>query len=332
MAVPVVPEQPPDQGEIHVQDMVNPYYSIWWTSETVSGVDDTVMGWLVAQGWDITAVTQDNSTTPPTLYYALAKQAMDTQRVLLDLCNSFTVAWNDAKFANELRYNQVVRDWTQTLEAAHDQLEQQVDHQNAQLGVYITDLNRYMDEINVLIEENRDDLALDYSVHKDATEALLTGLGTTELSRINEAFASSLSIQIQDLITTGLYTSDVRTDKTAKNTRDKNEAIAELNDRLNREKLTNKHTLYGQNVSLSEFKNAAIAAKMNAYVTRLDGWKSVHADDMKLMAYQLDTQNNLLIGLYSFVERREDVAPDWRDLSTMIAGLGDSAGGWLTPS
>ena len=97
--------------------MDNPFLTIWWTSETVSGVDDTVMGWLVAQGWDITGVTQDNSTTPPTLYYALAKQAIDPNRVLLDLCNSFTVAWNDAKFANELRYNQVVADWTETLQA-----------------------------------------------------------------------------------------------------------------------------------------------------------------------------------------------------------------------
>jgi len=50
------------------------------------------------------------------------------------------------------------------------------------------------------------------------------------------------------------------------------------------------------------------------------------------MAYQLDERNKLLIGLYSFVERREDAAPEWRDMSTMIAGLGDSGGGWLSPN
>ncbi len=332
MPVPVVPEQEPDQSELVVPPLVNPYFSIWWTSQTVSGVDDTVMGWLVAQGWRITSVTQDNSTTPPTLYYELAKQEMDSTRVLLDLCNSFTVAYNDALKYTEIRYNEVVRDWTETLQATHDQLQQQVNHQNAQLGVYITDLNRYMDEVNALTKANRDALILDYSRHVDATEALLTGLGTTELARIHEAFAATESVQLQDLTDRGLYSSAVASDIKERNTRDKNEAIAELNDRLNREKLTNNHTLYGQNVSLSEFKNQAIAAIMNANVTRLEGWKSVHADDMRLMAYQLDTQNNLLIGLYSFVERRDDVAPQWKDLSQMIAGLGDSAGGWLTPS
>lgn len=31
------------------------------------------------------------------------------------------------------------------------------------------------------------------------------------------------------------------------------------------------------------------------------------------MAYQLDERNKLLIGLYSFVERREDEGPTWND-------------------
>jgi hypothetical protein len=50
------------------------------------------------------------------------------------------------------------------------------------------------------------------------------------------------------------------------------------------------------------------------------------------MAYQLDERNKLLIGLYSFVERREDIGPEWKDMTQIIAGLGDSAGGWLSPS
>jgi hypothetical protein len=50
------------------------------------------------------------------------------------------------------------------------------------------------------------------------------------------------------------------------------------------------------------------------------------------MAYQIDERNKLLIGLYSFVERREDVAPEWKDMASMIAGLADAGGGWLTPN
>lgn len=92
-------------------------------------------------------------------------------------------------------------------------------------------------------------------------------------------------------------------------------------------------TLTMQNAStLADHKHRAIAEKLQEAGARLDGWKTISAENQKLLAYQLDTRNNLLVGLYSFVERREDIGPEWKDMSQMIAGLADSAGGWLTPS
>ena len=91
-------------------------------------------------------------------------------------------------------------------------------------------------------------------------------------------------------------------------------------------------TLLMQNANvLSEHKHRAIVERMNTAIQRLDGWKSVAADNRQLMAYQLDERNKLLVGLYSFVERRDDIAPEWKDMATMIASLGDSGGGWVTP-
>ncbi len=332
MTVPVVPEELPDQHELIVKEMVNPYYTaVWWTPQTASGVPEQVMGYLLAQGWDITATEQIEGITPPTYQYALAKSGLSPQNVLLSLCNSFTVAYNDALKLNEVRYNDIVRDWTEMIASSRVHMEAQVETQDAALGVYIADLNEYTEEIDALIDANRDDLIRDYGVHAETAKALLTDLGSTELARIHEAFAASRSVQLQHSIDKGLYSSLDPVDITARSDRDRDEQIQALNDRLAREKLTNEHTLYGQRVSLAEFRNQAIVAKMNTYVTRLDGWKTVHADNMKLMAYQLDERNKLLVGLYSFVERREDVAPQWRDMSSMIAGLGDAAGGWIQP-
>jgi hypothetical protein len=91
-------------------------------------------------------------------------------------------------------------------------------------------------------------------------------------------------------------------------------------------------TLLLQNASmLAEHKHKAIVERMNSAARRLEGWKSVADDNRKLMMYQLDERNKLLIGLYGFVERREDIGPKWEDSARMIAGLGDSAGGWVTP-
>ncbi len=207
-------------------------------------------------------------------------------------------------------------------------------------------------------------LELDYSEHADLARGFLTGLGTTELARINEKFAASLATQTQQLVDRGLFSSAVILDITERNTRDKDEEIAALNDRLNREKLANQHTLYGQQVALrgqtlagkerlhalaqevlryrqaqtmgnaaaeTSHRSRAIAEMMGISMARLQGLQGRHEDNMRLMAYQLEERNKLLIGLYGFVERREDVGPKFEELARLATGLGDSGGGWITP-
>jgi hypothetical protein len=70
---------------------------------------------------------------------------------------------------------------------------------------------------------------------------------------------------------------------------------------------------------------------MNEVAQRLSGLQATHEEEMKLMAYQLDERNKLLVGLYSFVERREDVSPKFEDLVKVCTSLGDAGGGWVTP-
>ncbi len=662
MPMPVVPPQNPGQGNIILSAVANPYQSVWWTSQSVTGVPESIMGWLVAQGFDVTGVSAIPGTNPPTYTYALAKQGLQPWQVLLSLCNSYTIAANDARASNQVRYNEIVTGWTAMVTSSQTHFDAQTSEQNAQAAVYLGDLNTYMTDIEALIAENRSQivadaqtantalgemnsrlvdleanaqasagtigsllidqagylnsfltdfsaklaeldqnytnhlatilsdvnglgvvqeshitaynalfaelatdytthastltgllststtntnsfvntistildslatdydtvsvtlnglnttagtlvsahaadyaavlalLVTDYTTHAGTATAFLTGLGSTELARINEQFVSNLSIQLQDLIDRGLSSSGVITDITARNHRDRDEQIQMLNDRLNREKWENQHRIYEQQVAmrsrvldgkdrihsvqqeilryqaaqvtgifsllqemrnrtlagrqailsaqeantrlgievqsnlysrlldvrmrtiesadrvyqlrdvlakwrtlenhqlfdelqkiqsqhlagierqhaaqqeisriamsqrdtllaqlqdalkgiltgkeryssvlmqhastLAEHKHRAIVEKMNTTVQRLEGWSRISDQNRALMAYQLDERNKLLVGLYSFVERRDDVAPEWKDMASMIAGLGDSAGGWIQP-
>lgn len=698
MTIPQVPEINPGQSAIVLPAITNPYLGIWWSTQTVSQVPENVMGWLVAQGYEVTGISQDNTTVPPTNYFALTREGMKPLEVLLSLCNSYTIAANEARDTNQLRYNEIVYNWTQMIDSSHDQFNAQTIEQNAQAGVFLTDLDTYMTAIETLISDNQsqmvtdaaeakvaleamdarladletnaqnsavtieallseqetnllayindydsrlaeldsnvaahiatvlaqiaaldtvldshitdysnqfailasnytqhesdietllastaanvttyvtdvdailtlldsdyqtvatdlgvirtsagtlvdgyaedyqgildllesdydnhslttgglvDDLVTDYSSHSTIAGGLLTGLGATELARINEEFAANLAIQLQNLVTRGLYTSTLAADITERNHRDRDEQIQLLNDRLNREQLDNQHKLFEQqrvmrtqkidnqnrlyeqqlgvrtrtldgttqlhsvrqevlryqaslisgvyellqetrnrvlagkqaiftardanyrlgievqsnlysrlqdvrlrtiesidriyqlrdvfakwengethrlyeqlqqveqlfleaverqhtakqevtrneiserdtllqqlqtalnsliggkerfstlllqNAStLAEHKHRAIAERMDTAVRRLEGWKSIADENRALMAYQLDERNKLLIGLYSFVERRDDIAPEWKDMASMIAGLGDSGGGWIQP-
>lgn len=660
--IPSVPQQNNGQSQIFLPRVTNPYLGVWWTTQTVSDVPENVMGWLVAQGFEVTGITQDDTTTPPTNYFNLTREGLQPQQVLLSLCNSYTLAANEARTANQVRYNQIVGNWSAMLDSSHVQFEAQIDEQNAQAGVYLTDLDEYMDAIDALIEENRSQIVIDanvaksalntldgrltdletnaqdsaitingilseqetylqtflndytaklaeldadyashlasilsevsqlenvldshvtdysqqfttlstnYVTHQATLEALvgrvsanvtdytssvasiltqleadyadvevdlntiktsagtlvdahaatyddildllesdynthaglargfLTGLGDTELARINEEFAAKLTSQLQELVSKGLYVSDIPTAVTARNARNRDEQIQALNDRLMREKLENQHTLYGQQAAmrgrtldgkdrlhavqqevlryqaslvssvfsllqearnrilagkaaiftakdsverlkidvesglyaklqdvrqktidsldriyqlrdvfakwesgqtsqlyeqllqvesqhvaaigqqhgakqevsrnetsqrdrllqqlqealsglisgkeryasvymqasstLADHKHRAIGERLNTAVQKLQGWKSISDENRALLAYQLDERNKLLIGLYSFVERRDDIAPEWKDMATMIASLGDSGGGWITP-
>ena len=74
-----------------------------------------------------------------------------------------------------------------------------------------------------------------------------------------------------------------------------------------------------------------IVNKMNVSMARLTGLDRKEEQDMQLMKYFLDTRNQLLVGLYGFVERRDDLPPSWENLSQIVAALGDSGGGWISP-
>jgi hypothetical protein len=83
--------------------------------------------------------------------------------------------------------------------------------------------------------------------------------------------------------------------------------------------------------TLVDVKHKIIIEKMNTATKRLEGWKSIADENRKLMAYQLDERNKLLLGIYSFVERREDEGPQWADGARIVAALGDAGGGWVSP-
>lgn len=329
--IPVVPE-PEQNFTIVTRPVENPFNNIWWATQTAVRVPESVMGWLVAQGWRITQVLPDNSTVPPTVYYNMETLQLSPLETIKALCDSFKINAEDARQVNEFRYNAIVSEWSQLAATTHDHFVEQIEEQNAAVGVYITDLlNPLMSEVDNLSDANIDRLNSELSSHEDDTRKLLEDLGATEEARIREEYVSKLSVSVQDLIDRGLYTSAVYEDIRTRNHRDRDEQIQMLKDRLNREKLVNEHQLYGQQETLADHRHRAIVEKMNIAAAKLDGWSRVSAENRQLMAYQLDERNKLLIGLYSFVERRSDIGPEWKDMASMIAGLGDSAGGWIQP-
>jgi hypothetical protein len=299
------------------EDVDTPWATTWWNTEYITNIPQEGVNFLLAQGWVITGVTYDTTRTPPIPYYSLTKQVFNNLVVLQSLLNHYTVAYNDARWANTGRYADVIDNWTALIDNTEDYHDDQAADQNAFTTTYLANLNTYMTEVDGLIDTN-------VTTVESETPFLLDGLGATEVARINEQFAASLSTQLQDLIDRGLYSSVVAADITQRNTRDRDEQLQKLYDQLNREKVDNSYRL-------AEQRNQRISQKLSEFGVQLDTQYRIHGDNMKLMQYWLSERNQLLVGLYGFVERREDIGPTFGEFAQIAAGLGDSGSGWVTP-
>jgi len=662
MPATVVPEETPDQSQIVTEHATNPFSTAWFSSETLTQIPEYAVGWLVAQGYAITGVTYDTTAKPPIPYFAMEKDTLQNWQILNSLLGEWTFAYNSALDNNNLRYDEVIADWTEMIASSQVHFGNQITEQNAHALTYLADLGVYMTEVDGLILDNETKLIADaavattaltaldakltdleanvgtttstietllsdqagylstflsdfaaklaeldsnyaahlaeiqtllgdadldlatftatqsgilvqlssaYTTHASVLDGLLTtagaylatiesdinfvlsdiasdytdvdaevnallaqgevalnshaadyaavlslletdhlahdadakaylvDLGATELARINESFAASLANQLQELADRGFYSSAEAADITARNTRDRDEQIQALNDSLMREKLENEHKLYEQQVTmragtltgkdrihtvkqelwkyqasqitglyqllqsmrdrtqagkqaiyavkdgnnrlnievrsalystgqemrrllieeaarletlsqaiiswkagqrdqllqhiqsvvtqhlaglerqhgaqqsvsgaavsvrnilltqlqdavkgllagkeryaaltlqtasaLTEQRHRAIVEKMAEYAVQLEGAQKKHTETMALMEYQLNTRNQLLIGIYGFVERRSDVGPGIEELASITTSLGDSGGGWITP-
>jgi hypothetical protein len=187
--VPKVVKQNPEQGLIDMPRIANPYLGVWWSTQTVSDVPENVMGWLVAQGFEVTNIRQDTTTNPPTNYFSVKKEGLRPKDILLSLCNSYTIAANDARDVNEFRYNQILANMTEMVDTSHEQFDLQVAEQNIQTAVYLADLDTYMTNIETMISDNQSQIVTDAEEAKAALGEMLDRLSDLETNATNNAFA-----------------------------------------------------------------------------------------------------------------------------------------------
>lgn len=333
-----VPEQLAGQSLIFQPLMVSPFSANWFANEVITNIPAESVGWLVAQGWRVTGITYDDTTVPPTPYYALTRESLQNWNILQSLLGEYTTAHNLATTNNAIRYNDILTSWAEMLHTSHDHFDVQFDEQDDHAALFLGDLQTYMDDITALIDQQLAELAeleTNYTTHSLTATGYLLDLGTTELARINEAFDATLSQQLQQLTDRGLYSSAVAADITARNARDRNQEIVALNDRLNREKWENQHKIYEQQTGMKrqkmDEKTRAISGKIAVATQRLAGLQQEHDEWQRLMAYQLDERNKILVGIYGFVERRDDVYPSFENMVQIAVGLGDAGGAWISP-
>ena len=138
---------------------------------------------------------------------------------------------------------------------AADTLDAEYDTMTAGLDIpgLIADVGVAIDQLDAALTrfiDRHDNLGAillsDFNTHETTATAFLTGLGVTELARINEGFVNLEAANNTKLVNRGFYSSALVTQMEAQVERERTEAVGALNDRLNREKWENQHRLYEQ--------------------------------------------------------------------------------------
>jgi hypothetical protein len=355
---------------IYPKLFTSPYSPSWWTTTTATGITETSVGYLLAQGWTITRTYVTDDVT----YYDLTRQSMMNWKILQTMLDSYTYAYNEGRDFNATRYNDLITSWGNLIVNTREQLDTQGDLSDAHMTIYATQVTNLLTDLeaDILLPEAEieacktdvdaqldlyltrlNELVANYDTHAALTRGLLTTFGTTETARINEQFDNLISTAKQGLVNRGLYSSILFASIQTRIERERSEALTKWNDQLAREKIDHEHKLFAE---LMDAKRAEIAGrttftaaslqKSGFYIesrTKLIGILlqgrlekanavlAVRDREDKTMTFQLDSYNNVVMALHAFQERREDSYPPLESVTQLVAGIGDSGGGWVTP-
>ena len=349
----------------------SPYSAAWWQTTNIDRVPETAVGYLVAQGWQIVSTYKEDDVTyyamtrQSMMNWKILQTLLDSYTFAYNEGRDFNATrYNDliASWGNLVINTRENLDtlgdvsdghlslYLTTVDSLLSDLEADVELSEAELLSVSGDVDAQLD----LIVAKLNELEGDYNTHAALTRGLLTDFGATETARINEQFDNLLQKGRQGLVNRGLYSSVLFAQIEARIERERSEALTKFNDGIAREKIDHEHKLFAE---LMDTKRAVIAGRTTFTATALQKGQfvingrnqlieillrgriekanariKVAGTEEQIMRYQLDTYNNVVVGLHATQERREDTYPDLSSISQLVAGIGDSSGGWITPS
>lgn len=155
MAIPPLNTFSPETVNLDPTTQTSLPVMAWMYNKTAAGVPGDAGPWMLAQGWDLSGVSYDTSTTPATPYYNFYKQGMYTSAILQSLVNVYTNQFNEGRYLNAARYNNIVNNWSSQINAIVLDLEAAAAASNVQIGFAMDNLDSVKATVDGLMETER---------------------------------------------------------------------------------------------------------------------------------------------------------------------------------
>lgn len=347
-----------------------PYSPAWWATTSIGRVPETAVGWLVAQGWQIVSTYKEDDVTYYNMTRQSMQNWMILQSLLESYVFAYNESrdFNATRY-NDLidSWGNIVHTTRDNLDVLGDQSDNHLSiyltnvrdllsDLEADVSLSETELNSISGDVEAALDlmvAKLNELEGNYDTHAALTRGLLTDFGVTETARINEQFDNLLATAKQGLVNRGLYSSVLFANITTRIERERSESLTKWNDQLSREKIDHEHKLFAEQMDTKRAviagrttfsaallqkgqfvissRNQLISMLLQGRMEKANARLGVRDREEKAMMFQVDKYNETVLGMHSFIERREDVAPDIASIGKLVAGIADSGGGWITP-
>jgi hypothetical protein len=294
----ITPEFSPLTPKIEQTPNVNQWYLT-----QVATVPEEIAPMMLAQGYEVVnywpAVNLPGISSPAS--FGMRRTSLRNPQVVRDMLEKFTEAYNEGRSANETRYEDIIRIYTEMFDKSQDEMEIERDKINGEIVVHMTTLDRLEADYSDFFDEVRGDLNnLDFTMEADK-------------KRVQDQFDSLVAASGQQLASRGFYSSALLASITAGIEERRALALTEISERLQRlraDVLLRKNQLY---VDVLKMRAGLIETKL-----------SLTDRKREFLRYRLDTRNNMLVSLLGFVERREDSYPGLGAMAQLASSLGES--------
>jgi hypothetical protein len=275
------------------------------------------LGWFLAQGWTVTSSAREPAVAGGVsiggMYverqlagfdyiYQLSRRRLQADRVLQDMINQFTNAYNEGRLLNDRRYDEILLVYNAMLDKSQDE---------------ILDVNVESGEYEDLIDQVLSAIPSDYTEYRGEVVGMLDDYGESMRDEINTRFDNEITKARQSLITRGMHNTMTLTSALAGIEALRQKALLELDDRLIDKKLAQSDSLYRLRTEMR--------TRIESSAAKLAGMKR------ERRVGSIEFRNAIITAMAKFMEERTDDYPGVAELAKLAAGLGYADGGNVRP-
>ncbi len=284
---------------------------LWYETKPATYVFHNIHGntdqiaWWITQGWEVvgepaagtdTVNTNGVAQDYPTTTYTLTRRQLKAELALQALVTEWTAAYNDGRKLNDSRYDDILVIYETLL-----------DNAETAMNVRAADDNTYEGLVELLLGE----LYTDYSAHSTEINSIIDeGLEANREAEINLQFDNLVAAAKQKLVDRGMWNTATLTANTAQINKNREYALNDLADKVNRVSLDAQNTLYKQKAVVTEL---VMAARDRTQKMRASG----QLDRQQMQVKITDIMSR-------FMERRTDEYPTMDAIMQMAVQFGAS--------